>query len=286
MEQTPLSTRLNLAKLDKSLYSKAEWQKIRDKRRQEKTKKKLEQVKTAPTVHEADEKYYIMCLKHGTKYSAEYVNRLYNMVQRHCTLPFEMVCLTEDERGIHPDITILPLDDKLSGWWCKPYMFSKDLPIDGVVLYMDLDVVIASNIDKLFTYSPNHWCVIRDFTRVMRPKYKGYNSSVIRFRTGQLDHVWSGFIKNHNKISRRYHGDQDWLFEADKTAMYWPDKWIMSWKWEIRTDKTFAPGGTKGNRKLRRIEHVKPPKECCITVFHGDPNPDNCDDPWVKENWC
>ena len=37
----------------------------------------------------------ILCMKWGTKYGAEYVNRLYNMVKRHLTLPFKMVCLTD-----------------------------------------------------------------------------------------------------------------------------------------------------------------------------------------------
>ena len=31
---------------------------------------------------------YIICMKWGTKYGAEYVNRLYNMVKRNLTLPF------------------------------------------------------------------------------------------------------------------------------------------------------------------------------------------------------
>ena len=57
----------------------------------------------------------------------------------------------------------------------------------------------------------------------------------------------------------------------------------MSWKWEIRKSKELGRG-TKGTRKLAEIENVVPSDECCIAVFHGDPNPHNCEDPWVKEN--
>ena len=32
---------------------------------------------------------YIACLKHGTKYSPEYVNVIYNMVRRHCTIDYK-----------------------------------------------------------------------------------------------------------------------------------------------------------------------------------------------------
>ena len=48
----------------------------------------------------AAEQRYIICMKWGDKYGPEYVNRLYNMVSRHLTLDFQMVCLTDDSTGI------------------------------------------------------------------------------------------------------------------------------------------------------------------------------------------
>lgn len=270
-----------MAKIDKGQYSKEEWRRIRNQRRSEKELKKIA-IECDPA-----HKNYILCLKHGVKYSADYVNRLYNMVKRNCTLDFEFACLTDNANGINPDIKIIPLPGNLQGWWCKPYMFSKDLPIKGTILYMDLDVVIARNIDKLFQYESERWCVIRDFTRAMRPKWHKYNSSIIRFKSGQLDHVWEDFVKDQAQIQRRLHGDQDWLFEATRKnqAMFWPDSWILSWKWEVRKDKQFAPGSVRGNRKFKTIEHATPRVECCVCVFHGDPNPHNCEDPWVIDNW-
>ena len=235
-----------------------------------------------------EEKYYIVCLKHGTLYSADYVNRLYNMVKRNCTLDYEFVCLTDDPKGINSNVKILPLPGGIAGWWCKPYMFSKDLPLNGTVLYMDLDVVISSNIDKLITWQPNQWCTIRDFTRVMRPKWQKYNSSVVRFKTGALDFVWTEYEKNKVEIQRRLHGDQDWLWEATrhKQAMLYPDSWVQSWKWEVRKDKTFKPGGLRGRRTFNKIDNLaKPNIECSICVFHGDPNPEMVEDKWVVDNW-
>lgn len=234
------------------------------------------------------DKYYVLCLKHGTKYSSEYVNRLYNMVKNNCTLDFDFVCLTDDPSGIDPNIVIRSLPKGFEGWWCKPYMFSDQLALKGTVLYMDLDVVIAENIDKLFNYKPNSWCIIRDFTRKMRPTWQKYNSSVIKFRAGEMNEFWLDFKNNQRAIQRKYHGDQDWLYDAAiklKPAELFPDNWIMSWKWEIRRSKDLQYGMPRGRRKLRTVEHVEPPKECCICVFHGDPNPDNCDDPWVVKNW-
>ena len=208
------------------------------------------------------------------------------MVKRHCTLDFEFACLTDDPLGLDSNIKVLELPSKVQGWWCKPYMFSKDLPIKGTILYLDLDVVIGRNIDKLFTYMPDKWCTIRDFTRAMRKDWQKYNSSIVRFRTGELDYVWTEFEKNQESIQSRLHGDQDWLFEATRhhRAMLYPDSWIQSWKWEVRKDKTLS-SGVRGERKLKKVENATPRIECCVCVFHGDPNPHNCDDPWVVDNW-
>lgn len=278
-----------LAKLDKNLYTKEEWRKIRDQRRQDKTQKKIEEsLLPSQIINDTSEKRYILCLKHGTKYSADYVNKLYNGVKKYCTLDFEMVCLTDDPAGIDPNIKILFLPAGLNGWWCKPYMFSKDIGIKGTILYLDLDVVIASNIDKLFTYQPNNWCTIRDFTRAMRPNWPKYNSSVVRFKTDELNFVWEEYAKDPVIIQRKFFGDQDYLYDVTrqkKQAMLYPDSWVQSWKWEVRKDRTFEPGGIKGSRKLKFVENVVPRVECCVCVFHGDPNPHNCQDPWVIENW-
>jgi|TARA_R110002124_G_scaffold157192_1_gene324224 hypothetical protein len=275
-----------MAKIDKSLYTKEEFRALKEAKRQA----KLGNTDTSYAFDRNDDfsQVYILCLKHGRKYSVEYVNTLYNMCKRHCTLDFKFACLTDDPMGLDPNIVVLDLPKGLDGWWCKPYMFSKDLPIKGTILYMDLDVVLSSNIDKLVMYQPNNWCTIRDFTRAMRPKWQKYNSSIVRFRTGQLHFVWDEYIKDPKSVQRRHFGDQDYLYEATAKmrAMLYPDSWIQSWKWEVRTTKEFASANTaKGSRTFKKIENVTPRVECCVCVFHGDPNPHNCEDPWVKENW-
>lgn len=283
-----------MPKIDKSQYSKEEWRRIRDKRRlekeQERFQEKMQQQEMLVSYRPAPisiSKYYVLCIKHGTKYSSEYVNKLWSMVSRHCTFDITVVCLTDDPAGIISEVETLPLPDYLNGWWCKPYMFSKELGLDGTILYMDLDIVVADNIDKLFTYMPDNWCIIRDFTRKMRPTWQKYNSSVIRFKGGELDKYWKDFKEKHLVFEKQYHGDQDWLWAVaneEHPAKLYPDSWILSWKWEIRQSKDLTPG-RRGERKLRTIENVRPPRDCCITVFHGDPNPEHCEDPWVVQNW-
>ena len=51
-------------------------------------------------------KQYVCCLKYGTKYSADYVNKLFNMVSRNLTVEHQFVCFTEDATGIDERIRI------------------------------------------------------------------------------------------------------------------------------------------------------------------------------------
>ena len=110
---------------------------------------------------------YVVCLKYGNKYSAEYVNKLYSMVKRNLTVPFEFVCYTEDSSDIDTDIRVEPIQiiPGVSGWWYKPMFFNPNLGLKGTILFFDLDVIIFNNIDNLFSYEAGKFCIIRDFNR-------------------------------------------------------------------------------------------------------------------------
>ena len=47
--------------------------------------------------------YTVACMKWGDKYGPEYVNRLYNMVERNTTLPFKFICFTDNADGLLPE---------------------------------------------------------------------------------------------------------------------------------------------------------------------------------------
>lgn len=228
---------------------------------------------------------YVVCLKHGAKYGAEYVNRLHSMVNRHLTVDHEFVCLTEQPQGINDGIKIIPLhlDSRITGWWYKPYFFNPNLGVDGTILYLDLDVVICNNLDKFFTYKPTEFCIIRDFNRHQRPGWDRMNSSVFRLNTGQHAHVYDEFIKNPHG-ARRFHGDQDWMYAKIKDNFkFWPDEWVQSYKWEMRGKPEMVR--INGKRNFKDIGEPVVLPETSIAVFHGDPNPNECRDPWVVDNW-
>lgn len=211
--------------------------------------------------------YNIICVKQGTKYSSEYVNKLYSMVQRNTTLPFKFYCFTDDSTDVNTDINIIPLpEEKLTrGWWYKLYMFKSEHFEPGTInFYLDLDVVITDNIDCLLEYELGSLTGPRDYMRSRDESTKHLNSSILRWTQGDYSDLWDKFISNKS-WNQNLRGDQDylWLHYEDEIS-FLPDEWTSSYKWEY---------------VLNKHPHSK------IVVFHGDPKPHQIDNGFVKENW-
>jgi hypothetical protein len=238
----------------------------------------------------------VVCLKWGTKYPAEYVNRLYRMVKTHLTLPFRFVCLTDSSDGIDAGIEVKPLliDPDLKGWWYKLQLFKPELyDLSGSTIFLDLDVVIVSNIDDLFTYNAQQFCIIKDLQAG-----KIYNSSVFRFDVGAHTDIWQGFEADKKNIMARMHGDQDWISETVSNAVTWPKEWVVSYKKQCNSRAKHSLGLlgqflrkrgfliTKGEAEI--------PHGAKVVYFHGKPDPDDVVDapydmwkkaPWIKAAW-
>lgn len=252
-------------------------------RKERKAREKAGLSVTQPTP--ATDKKYIVCLKWGDKYSAEYVNKLHNMVAKHCTLDYEFVCFTENSAGIDKNIRTEPLPSlPVKGWWYKPYFFSSKLPINGTLLYLDLDLIVFENIDKFFSYKPEqNFVIIRDFNRINRGNWDRINSSVFRLKTGSKADKYDEFVSNPANAMRRLQGDQDWMYKHCAPWDYWPDEWVESYKWEMRGRQYL--GIVNG---VRNFVHpgepiVKP--HTSIAVFHGKPDIHEVTDQWVLDNW-
>lgn len=192
----------------------------------------------------------VCCLKTGTKYSSEYVNKLSNMVSRNLTIPHNFYCITDDKTDV--ECETIDYEDDLPGWWGKLTFFKKrPYGLKGRILYLDLDLVIVSNIDEIASY-PHEFGIINDW------HVPTYNSSVFTLDIGKRRKVWDKF---NERVMRRFPGDQDWITCHAKAECY-PQDWCLSYK---------SHGAFGANGK--------------IMVFHGDPNPHQVDDSWVKERW-
>lgn len=235
----------------------------------------------------------IICMKWGDKYDADYVNKLYNMVSRNLSLPFQMTCFTDNSKGILPSINIaqlpslnLPLGAPERGW-NKLSTFQNDLAgLKGDALFLDLDIVIVSNIDELFIY-PAEFAIIQDSK--LKHKKIG-NSSVYRFKLGSHQDILEKFQNNFSSIQSKHRNEQAYLSaemnELGKLS-FWPKAWCPSFKYHCMYPWP-----------LNYFITAKIPENAKIIIFHGHPEPDEAisgvttkwyrhvrPTPWIKKFW-
>lgn len=227
-----------------------------------------------------DMNYNFVCVCYGDKYAVEYVQKLYNMVKRNTTLPINFVVFTDHvkmHKMVEGDIDIRQFKETdLQGWWNKLQLFHPDTYLPGVTLYMDLDVVITGNIDCFYSHEPQlDFCGMNDFN----PSTKLWNSSIMRFKQQDLHgRIWHKFMSNRPEYLRRFAGDQNLISDFIKNTPgcgSFPDSWTQSYKWYDR----------KGNRYSRQDMKYDHNGESLVTVFHGQPNPHESEQEWVKNAW-
>lgn len=229
---------------------------------------------------------HVVSVKWGNKYISKYANVLKNMVQRNCNVDYQFHCITDDPNGLDPDINVIrfPSHPGIKTWWSKLWMFSADFPLQGNILYFDLDVVVFDNIDSLFTHNPGKFHIIRDFNRCRIPDWKQSNSSCLRWQAGTMNYLWDDFQIDSKKIMSQNHGDQDWIMKRARDDINWfPDDWIRSYKWEMIGFKDTKLLTKDGKKFFKKPAVIIPENK--VAVFHGEPKPFNCADEWVVKNW-
>jgi hypothetical protein len=235
----------------------------------------------------------ILCMKWGHKYGPEYVNKLFNMVNRHLTLDFKMVCLTDDSNGINKQVECFPIPSLNLPYeipergWNKLSTFESDLyGLQGEALFLDLDVVILDNIDELFSI-PGDFFIIHDWKRPWR--ISG-NSSVYRFTLGEHPGLLTYFVEHFDEVRDNFRNEQaflSWYINKNSKLQYWPSEWCKSFKYHCLKPlplSFFIP--------------PKPPKGAKIIVFHGEINPPDAiqgtggkwyrhvlPSPWISDQW-
>jgi hypothetical protein len=249
---------------------------------------------TLPPSSTEDKHITILCVRFGNRYGPEYVERLRNMISRNITIPYEIVCLTDDPRPIKDVRLIVQGSAGYSKlWWHKVHMFDPSLPLRGRILYFDLDIIICDNIDRLALNTQpasKHSDLgdtimgIQDFNRAFYPGWKILNSSAMSWMHGRHSEIWDNF-KTNPKSAQRLHGDQDWIWQqARHKIIFWPKEWIQSYKWEIRSrEELVMRNGSRGFKSVRN--DITIPKDCSVLVFHGDPKPQDIQDKIVLDYW-
>ena len=231
------------------------------------------------------------CVIHGDGYDFTYVDRLYNMLNRHLSRGARLHVYTEASRAVpahmvRHDLTEWPgVSGRKRSWWYKMQLFNSD-HFQGQLLYFDLDTVIVSNIDWMTQLSPVFFWTLRDFRSLWRPDCYNMNSSVMYWNTNDWQSIWTQFEQqgiDRVRIRHQHGGDQDYLntvIPAQKRR-FLDEQRIVSWRW------TALDGGMNfKNRTYKRPNRgtILDPRNS-VLVFHGDPKPHEVSDVVIKTHW-
>ena len=192
--------------------------------------------------------YNVVCVKFGTKYSADFVNKLYNDIARLTQSDFKFFCYTDDPEGIIPEVNIIPPLGRptLKGVWNKLRLFDPAMPFKGKTFFFDLDVKIVK--DPLVREDPedwrrlslvsSHWKTGKLYNRLSNYDVK-INSSVMTWDASNEDmheywnHFNSGF---RDYFMRKYVGIDRYIVHEDFSYFVFEKQYIQSKKYQAEVD--------------------------------------------------
>jgi tetratricopeptide (TPR) repeat protein len=214
----------------------------------------------------------VICVKWGTKYGPEYVLRLFAGVSRNLSLPFKFVCFTDDVSGLEQEegIHCLPLEDGWNGWWNKASLFSATFPLQGRILYIDLDTVVTESMNQMAAYRGDFAILsTKGIDNEGKDFSNGYNSSILMWSAGshKLSNICEVLREHFTLIHRFIHRFDHWLemmvSKADLIQEMFPGHVV-----------DYVNACT-----------VAVPVNARIVVFPLRPKPHEFPAPWVKEIW-
>jgi hypothetical protein len=245
----------------------------------------------------------VLCMKWGTRYGADYANRLARAVHRYAP-DCRVICFTDNATGIDAAVEALPLPPfvnvpsniaftpwrKLSLWQSKLGTLCGAPDIDGeLALFLDLDVVVTGDVRKLIETPAEHDFVV--WKSPTRKRAVAGNTSVFRFRIGAEPEVFEHFMANPIAAASALSNEQEYISAhlGDGTTIA-----QIALSPEARSDPFYAgqnrmsffePGQVLSFKHdllppwpQRLWEAPRAPDNAVIVAFHGKPDPDEARD--------
>lgn len=218
----------------------------------------------------------VICLKWGERYGAEYVNKLYTIVQRNTKRPLRFICITDDQSGLNEEIEIRPMPEfdlpeifRFAGFR-RMFLFKESLyDLTGDVLHLDVDLLVTGSIDDFFDYKPEaNYIVSENWTQ---PGAGIGNMSVFRYRIGTLTKIWDRFRADPLEMRKIYSNSQTFCSRTLGEFHMYPLEWCAGFK------TSFIPPWP-----LRYfIEPNRPAPVVRIVAFTGKPDMDEA----IRGEW-
>ncbi|MHA6325778.1 glycosyl transferase [Roseivivax sp. CAU 1753] len=247
----------------------------------------------------------IICIKWGTLFGPEYVNRLYSGVRRNLGRPVRFMCMTDDARGMHPDIEVLDLPEEpfraemdralavanRQGAMRKTSLFRAGLipDLDGPVLGFDLDVVITGDLTPILDLAPGTVAMRHDWTEKRKGRPTGHGS-VFRYDPARHGFLYDDLAADPYKVVEAARGSEQ-RYTSHKAMergvfSYIPEDLVVSFKYDCNP----FPGNYLRPPRL--------PEAARVVCFHGHPKMDEAIDgyrgsliryskpcAWLRDHW-
>ena len=214
-------------------------------------------------------KKQVICINWGTKYGAEYINRLYGMVARNITPPFSFTCFTDNPEGIREevrcfDLPPLPAEmpENSPGKWRKSSLWGPVLgDLEGPVLFVDLDVVVTGSLDPFFDYGREEDTVLA--WNITRPHRRLGQTSIYRFKVGSLTALQDIYRADPQGVAEKYRFEQHFVTENTPGGVkMWPVRWVAHYR--AQCIPPFP---------LNYLRAPRPPRGARVVIFAGHLNP-------------
>jgi hypothetical protein len=212
------------------------------------------------------------CVRSGTRYGPEYVERLRNGIRRHAAPgSFDIACFTDQPDQIE-GVKMHPVPGGLLGWWAKLALLQYTWRQTRRIVYIDLDTAVVGDLTPLQNVGAD-FAICENFTRaagnlnwpcrygscvmVLNPSFgdDAFNRAAVLV----CDSVW---MAKHGR-----YGDQRVIEECV------PDAAILQ--------RLMPPGFFLGYRHLTSVR----PASASLVIFAGSHKPHNCGVAWVREQW-
>lgn len=184
----------------------------------------------------------ILCVKWGTAFDCDYVNKLYSMVSKHFHHTFTFYCFTDAPIGLNKDIIPIELNDEgWIKWWTKITLWNHQVTKNNLNIFFDLDVIIRDDISDLINEETEYLTIIENHWNDPIETLKGLeqnlscdiNSSIMIWRYNQsIQQIYDFFSNNKHTFMKDYKGIDKVLYyyEFDEVNFNTiSDKWVCSY---------------------------------------------------------
>jgi len=178
----------------------------------------------------------ITVLKSGPEWLPEYVYKFKKNLDKHITIPYEFICLSD----IQLTVTTLPLINHGEGFWNKIQLFRPEFGLTRECLYFDLDTIFLGNIDQIINNFKKY-----NFLMLQDPWKPEQSGSGMMWWNGDYSNLWKEYIiedpthwKNKYNRHPRF-GDQGFII--DRINHNQIQKIIDNTDWIVKFRKKPAP---------------------------------------------